>query len=65
MGKWKLWDFLTAVIMWEGREEGVKNAEGIMICLERVRYEGKNSDLSFQPVNFQEPSVGYPHEENQ
>ena len=65
LGKWKLWDFLTAVIMWEGREEGVKNAEGIMICLERVRYEGKNNDLSFQLVDFQEPSVGYPHEENQ
>ena len=65
MGKWKLWDFLTVNIIWKGREEGVKNAEGIMICPERVRYEGKSNDCSFQPVDFQEPFMGYPHEENQ
>ena len=64
MGTWKLWDFLTVNIIWKGREEGVKNAEGIMICPERVRYEGKSNDCSFQPVDFQEPFMGYPHEEN-
>lgn len=52
--------------IWEVREQGVENAEGIMISfLKTFGYEGKTNDFSFGRVDLKEPSVGHLDGENQ